>query len=272
MTDADGFGLPPALVTRMLADHYGIDTRAGCSCAGPHALDLFAIDQATYDKVLRPWIRTRQLPAVNVVKPGWVRLNLHYTVTPAQREYVMDALLSIARHGHKLALLYQVDLQHNEWTPRVELAAGALPAVGGAPRAARAPAFSLDDCVVSPPALEIRTSADHHALLRAQLAQADALVKLIDRALRKMKIDPSRDLPESLFTPQPELGTVFKGLLESQPCARRALSYTGELLKTVAKGQRYRATTKSELVRRKFALIKQEGEPDADLDRVPCSF
>lgn len=57
-------GLSPYYVSFLLSKRFHIDTRAGCSCAGPYAHDLLKMDDLDF------------IPAY---KAGWVRVSLHYT-------------------------------------------------------------------------------------------------------------------------------------------------------------------------------------------------
>ena len=48
--DGDGRRLHPKFVTVLLNDLFGIQSRAGCSCAGPYGHDLLGIDEATSER------------------------------------------------------------------------------------------------------------------------------------------------------------------------------------------------------------------------------
>ncbi len=73
--------------TRHLSDHYGIQARGGCSCAGPYGHRLLQIDPNTsahlFDKL-------REGHAID--KPGWIRVNLSYLLTDAKADAIIDGI------------------------------------------------------------------------------------------------------------------------------------------------------------------------------------
>ena len=72
--------LSPHYVSFLLAKRFHIDTRAGCSCAGPYAHDLLEMDDLNF---------------VPAYKHGWVRASLHYTHTTAEIDCLVSALHSL---------------------------------------------------------------------------------------------------------------------------------------------------------------------------------
>ncbi len=71
LRDARGRYLHPKFVTVLLNDLFGIQSRAGCSCAGPYGHRLLGIDQATSEQY-RDWVRK----GFQGIKPGWCRVGL----------------------------------------------------------------------------------------------------------------------------------------------------------------------------------------------------
>ena len=71
-------GINPYDISQYLSDHFGIQTRAGCSCAGPYGHDLLHLeDGQSFDE-----------------KPGWLRITIHYTHT---KEEIDQLLLAIEK-------------------------------------------------------------------------------------------------------------------------------------------------------------------------------
>ena len=70
-----------------LNDRFGIQTRGGCSCAGPYGHHLLQIDP-TRSQTIREKLRAGDLHS----KPGWVRLSLHPTMTDTELDYILDAI------------------------------------------------------------------------------------------------------------------------------------------------------------------------------------
>lgn len=102
--------LHPKFVTRLLNDLFGIQSRAGCSCAGPYGHVLLGIDTPTSDK-----IRHCVLNGCEGLKPGWVRINLHYTFTRDDLDYLLRAIEYVAEFGHLFLKTYAFDLHTAEW-------------------------------------------------------------------------------------------------------------------------------------------------------------
>ena len=106
------FYLHPRFVTRLLSDLFGVQTRAGCSCAGPYGHRLLGIDQPTSEKY-----RSAIRQGSEAVKPGWVRVNLHYTSTDEEIDYLLDCIDFVAEHGSRFLSVYECHLEHGGWAP-----------------------------------------------------------------------------------------------------------------------------------------------------------
>lgn len=103
--------LHPKFVTRLLNDLFGIQTRAGCSCAGPYGHHLMKIEQ-DFSDFYRCMIT---VSGYNGVKPGWVRLNLHYILDKVEFTYLIKAVKFIISNAHKFLPLYIFDLRSGDW-------------------------------------------------------------------------------------------------------------------------------------------------------------
>lgn len=104
--------LHPRFVTRLLSDLFGIQSRAGCSCAGPYGHHLMKIEQQTSD-----FYRCAITNAgYSGIKPGWVRLNLHYALDEDEVEYLIDAVKFVIEHGYKFLPQYVFNIKNGEWT------------------------------------------------------------------------------------------------------------------------------------------------------------
>lgn len=97
-------------VTRLLNDLFGIQSRAGCSCAGPYGHYLLGIDDEKSAK-----FREQVLQGHSGIKPGWVRVNLHYTFEEKDIDFILDAIAFVARHGHLFLKRYRLDMTTAEW-------------------------------------------------------------------------------------------------------------------------------------------------------------
>lgn len=109
--------LHPRYVTTLLNDLFGIQSRAGCSCAGPYGHRLLDIDeQKSLD--YRAWVGK----GFNGIKPGWCRVGVHYTMDDADIDYLIQAVEYIADYGALFLSDYHFDpmtglWQHRESTP-----------------------------------------------------------------------------------------------------------------------------------------------------------
>ncbi len=100
----DGRQIHQQLITRMLSDHWGVQSRGGCACAGPYAHRLLGIDRAGSEALL-----ARLRAGEELAKPGWTRLNLSYLHSEAQVRTILAAVLDLAERADDLARLYTVD-------------------------------------------------------------------------------------------------------------------------------------------------------------------
>ncbi|WP_375688315.1 aminotransferase class V-fold PLP-dependent enzyme [Pseudooceanicola sp. LIPI14-2-Ac024] len=100
---ADGdVPLPAQLFTRMLSDHFGVQTRSGCACAGPYGHTLLEIDE---DRSAT--MRRAILSGDDSAKPGFTRLNLSALLSDAKAEAIIDAVARIAAAPNDFAAPYQ---------------------------------------------------------------------------------------------------------------------------------------------------------------------
>jgi selenocysteine lyase/cysteine desulfurase len=108
--DSSGKYLHHKLLTVLLNDLFGIQSRAGCSCAGPYGHRLLDIDEATSEKY-RVAVREGHCG----LKPGWCRVGLHWVMDDAEANYVIEAVHFLAREGHQFLALYDFDLASGTW-------------------------------------------------------------------------------------------------------------------------------------------------------------
>ncbi|MCH2249855.1 MAG: aminotransferase class V-fold PLP-dependent enzyme [Cognatishimia sp.] len=89
MTD-DGTRIDYKDFTRALSDHYGIQARGGCSCAGPYVHQLLDISEDASAE-----LRAELLAGDDAGKPGFVRLNFSYLMDDATVAYILAAIPSL---------------------------------------------------------------------------------------------------------------------------------------------------------------------------------
>lgn len=113
MLSQDGRYLHPKFVTVLLNDLFGVQSRAGCACAGPYGHRLLGIDLEMSQKY-----RDAINNGIAGVKPGWCRVNLHFSMDDAEAQYLIDAVNFVASHGHLFLELYEFDLVSGLWSHR----------------------------------------------------------------------------------------------------------------------------------------------------------
>ena len=102
--------LHPKFVTKLLNDLFGIQSRAGCSCAGPYGHYLMGIDNEKSELY-----RNLIVKGLSGLKPGWVRINLHYTFSFDDLSFLIASIKFIARHGYLFLKKYEFNMKTAEW-------------------------------------------------------------------------------------------------------------------------------------------------------------
>lgn len=108
--DRHGEIVHPRLVTVLLNDLFGIQSRAGCSCAGPYGHDLLGIGDAD---TLR--IREQVLGGEAGARPGWCRVSLHWAMSEDEIGYLIEAVDFLGKHGWKFTDQYDFDPASGQW-------------------------------------------------------------------------------------------------------------------------------------------------------------
>jgi len=160
--DEGGRYLHPKFVTVLLNDLFGVQSRAGCSCAGPYGHDLMGIDEPASEKY-RDAIRR----GYSGLKPGWCRVGFHYTMDDTEAGYLVDAVDFVGRLGGRFLPQYRFDPRSGAWIHGREPGAYEDLSLDAAFRAGEEPA----DRPVTP--------ADRTQLYEAYLSEAEALARAV---------------------------------------------------------------------------------------------
>lgn len=107
---ARGEYLHPRYVSNLLNDLFGIQSRAGCSCAGPYGHALLDLDETTSAS-----IRKAVLSGFTSVRPGWCRISLHWLMDDAEVDYLIEAVKFIALHGENFLPVYDFCPYSGQW-------------------------------------------------------------------------------------------------------------------------------------------------------------
>ncbi|WP_309504343.1 MULTISPECIES: aminotransferase class V-fold PLP-dependent enzyme [Nocardioides] len=100
-------------VVALLNDLFGIQSRGGCSCAGPYGHRLLGIDLERSHEFER-----EITGGCEGIKPGWVRINFNYFVSDAVVDYLIEAVRMVAHDGWRLLGDYLFDPVSGRWRHR----------------------------------------------------------------------------------------------------------------------------------------------------------
>ncbi|HLF35657.1 MAG TPA: aminotransferase class V-fold PLP-dependent enzyme, partial [Cyclobacteriaceae bacterium] len=103
-------GIHHNLIAKMLNDVFGIQARGGCSCAGTYGHYLLDVDWETSHDI------TRHIDHGDFsMKPGWIRISLHPTMTDAELNFIIQSIADISINSSKYINDYQYDSLTNEF-------------------------------------------------------------------------------------------------------------------------------------------------------------
>ncbi|HEX2783063.1 MAG TPA: aminotransferase class V-fold PLP-dependent enzyme [Ilumatobacteraceae bacterium] len=106
----DGRFLHHNFVVALLSDLFGIQSRGGCSCAGPYGHRLLGID------IERSHEFEREITlGCEGIKPGWTRVSFNYFISETVFQYLVDAVDLVAEHGWKLLPDYRFNPASGLW-------------------------------------------------------------------------------------------------------------------------------------------------------------
>ena len=105
--------LHPKFITTLLNDLFGIQSRAGCSCAGPYGHRLLGIDEETSEEY-----RVCVTDGYSGVKPGWCRVSMHYVMDDLEVDFLLDSVEFVARYGGLFLSLYNFNLYDGAWSKK----------------------------------------------------------------------------------------------------------------------------------------------------------
>ena len=100
-------------VVALLNDLFGIQSRGGCSCAGPYGHRLLGINLDRSHEFDREIAH-----GCEGIKPGWVRVNFNYFISEAVFSYIVEAVQLVARDGWRLLGDYRFNPATGLWRHR----------------------------------------------------------------------------------------------------------------------------------------------------------
>lgn len=94
----------------VLNDLFGIQSRGGCSCAGPYGHSLLGIDDEHSAEI------SHEVElGCEGIKPGWVRVSFNYFIAETVFDFIIEAVHLVAAHGWKLLPWYRFDPGTATW-------------------------------------------------------------------------------------------------------------------------------------------------------------
>jgi selenocysteine lyase/cysteine desulfurase len=97
-------------VVALLNDLFGIQSRGGCSCAGPYGHRLLGIDLERSHEFEREIGR-----GCEGIKPGWVRVNFNYFISETVFDFILSAVELVASDGWRLLPHYGFEPSTGLW-------------------------------------------------------------------------------------------------------------------------------------------------------------
>lgn len=97
----------------MLNDLFGVQSRGGCSCAGPYGHRLLGINLEESHEFER-----EVTIGCEGIKPGWVRVNFNYFISEEVFRYIVESVRLVAEYGWRLLPDYTFDPLTGLWRHR----------------------------------------------------------------------------------------------------------------------------------------------------------
>jgi selenocysteine lyase/cysteine desulfurase len=108
-------GIHYNLLVKLLNDRFGIQVRGGCACAGTYGHYLLDVTYEDSHKITQ-LISSGDLS----VKPGWVRLSLHPTMTDKELEIFADSCQQVVKNFDSWKSDYIYNKRKNEFRHKTE--------------------------------------------------------------------------------------------------------------------------------------------------------
>ncbi|KAK3597171.1 hypothetical protein CHS0354_003665 [Potamilus streckersoni] len=108
-------------IATLLSDLYGIQARAGCACAGPYGEELLGISGSALKEFIsflpekRGTCVSCHSDAIEVMKPGFTRINLPYFYDDETCNFIINAINMVTTYGWRLLPQYTFDCYSGTW-------------------------------------------------------------------------------------------------------------------------------------------------------------
>ncbi|EYC03891.1 hypothetical protein Y032_0091g2480 [Ancylostoma ceylanicum] len=113
-------------VSALLNDLFGIQSRAGCMCAGPYAQYLMGIDEELALQYLAALRESEGLDRIHLrrvgeysshemLRPGFTRVSIPYFWTDEQVDHLIECIRFVSERAADFIHLYQLNCESAEW-------------------------------------------------------------------------------------------------------------------------------------------------------------
>lgn len=99
------------MVVILLNDLFGIQSRGGISCCSLLAQDILNIDPSQQKQIHDQIVNNHGNPG----NYGWCRVSFHYSMPKFIVDYIVNAIILVAKYGLKLQKLYKYYPEKNTW-------------------------------------------------------------------------------------------------------------------------------------------------------------
>eukprot|EP01083_Nonionella_stella_P293298 997407_1 len=101
-------------IAALFNDMFGIQGRGGCACAGMYGKYVLNISDKEVDHVVSQLRDNKN----ELARPGYFRINLHYTMNKEELAYVVNAVKFVCSKGWLFVALYDVDPETGNYVHR----------------------------------------------------------------------------------------------------------------------------------------------------------
>lgn len=101
-------GLHFNLGVKLLNDYFGIQVRGGCACAGTYGHYLLDINQQRSNEIIECILNNNL-----AVRPGWIRLSIHPTLSDSEVETIISGIEYVAANFEELSKEYTYNPSKN---------------------------------------------------------------------------------------------------------------------------------------------------------------
>jgi len=101
---------PYNLIVKLLNDHYGIQVRGGCSCAGTYGHYLLDVTKEQ-SHIITQKINEGDL----TLKPGWIRLSIHPTLTDHEVDFIIKGVADVVANFREMERDYDYIGESNDF-------------------------------------------------------------------------------------------------------------------------------------------------------------